>query len=179
MHFGRREGQADAKVTRLKKYGGVEDLVGFSDSDWAGEEGRVSVSGYAWFYAGSLIDWSSRKQKSVALSSMEAEYMAISAAAQNGLWLRTSLAQAHIPLGETTRICVDNQGAISLASNSSQHPHSKHIDIRYHFIREHIEAGTFRMEWVPGTLNSADILMKPLDRILHQSHVAALGLVAR
>jgi hypothetical protein len=179
IHYGRVEGVGDPKTNRLQKHGGLTDLTGFSDSDWAGEEGRVSVSGYVWFYAGCLLDWSSRKQKSVALSSTEAEYMALSAAVQNGIWLRASLDQAHVSLGKSTHIRVDNQGAISLATNSSQHSRSKHIDIRYHFIREHIESGTFCIDWVPGTLNTADIFTKPLDRILHRAHSEALGLTVR
>jgi hypothetical protein len=121
MHYGCAEGLEDPKTSRLKKHGGADDLMGFSDLDWVGEEGRVSVSSYALHYKGCLINWSSRKQKSVALSSTEAEYMALSASIQNGLWLRSLLAQAHVPMGELTHICIDNQGAIALPTNSSQH----------------------------------------------------------
>jgi hypothetical protein len=82
----------------------------------------------------------------VALSSTEAEYMALSAIIQDGLWLRTSLTQAHIPFQPSSRVCVDKEGAISLATNSSQHSWSKHIDIHYHFIQGHVEDGTFKIE---------------------------------
>jgi hypothetical protein len=87
LHYGVGSGAHNDKDTHLQNYRGIADLVGFSDSDWAGEDYRVSVSGYAWFLSNGLIDWSIRKQCTVALSSTEAEYMALNMAVQNGLWL--------------------------------------------------------------------------------------------
>jgi len=92
MHFGATLN--NPKGNRLNSHGGLDGLVGFSDSDWAGEDYRVSVSGYSWFYGGCLIDWVSKKQRTTALSSTEAEYMALSLSIQGGLWLCASLDQA-------------------------------------------------------------------------------------
>ena len=177
LHFGGEQG--NEKDKRLRAYGGVDDLVGFSDSDWGGEEDRISVSGYAWFYMGCLIDWGCKKQRTVALSSTEAEYMAMALAMQNGLWLRSSLAQAKLLHSPCTPLHVDNQSAIALGSNSSMHGRAKHIDIKYHFIRHHISDNTFRATWIPTASNTADILTKPLARTLHETHRQALGLVLR
>ena len=177
MHFGGMTN--DAKGTRLVRHGGIEGLVGFSDSDWAGEEDRVSVSGYSWFYNGCLVDWGSKKQRTVALSSTEAEYMALSLSIQGGLWFRSSLNQARIGHSSPTALNVDNEGAISLTSNASQHGRTKHIDIKYHFIREHISSGAFTILWIPSALNTADIFTKPLPLPLFQSHRDALGLTSR
>jgi hypothetical protein len=166
------------KADRLKKYGSPDDLCGFSDSDWGGDESRCSVTGYVWFLHGGLIDWRTQKQKTVALSSTEAEYMALSRSVQNGLFLRTC--QREFEKGtpiSTTTISADNHGAISLSSNASNHSRAKHIDIRYHFMREHINSGAFRINWVPGAQNTADALTKALDRPTLTSHVLGLGLV--
>jgi hypothetical protein len=179
LHYRVSSGTPNDKNTRLQNYGGSADLVGFSDSDWAGKENRVSVSGYAWFLSNGLIDWSTRKQRTVALSSTEAEYMALSMAVQNGLWLRASMDKIGRSPQSSITICGDNLGSISLATNSSQHSRSEHIDVKFHFIREHVNAGTFKLNWIPRTQNTADILTKPLNRVLHNSHVAGLGLVPR
>jgi hypothetical protein len=178
LQFNNVSGAVASRSARYGSGGGLT-LVGFSDSDWGGETSRHSTTGYAWFYNNSLIDWCSRKQSTIALSSTEAEYMAIGASLQNGIWLRTCLDESHIPHSDTTPICVDNQGAISLSNNSVQHSRTKHIDIKYHFIREHTNNNSFSISWIPSTLNTADIFTKPLERTLHNSHVAALGLVSR
>ncbi len=177
MHFG--NNPSNPKGLRLDQHGGSEGLVGFSDSDWAGEDDRMSISGYSWFYGGCLVDWGSKKQRTTALSSTEAEYMALSLSIQGGLWLRSSLDQARVGCSLSTALNVDNKSAISLASNASLHGRAKHIDIKYHFIREHIANGTFTILWIPSALNTADIFTKPLSPPLFQTHREALGLTSR
>jgi hypothetical protein len=118
-----------------------------------------------------------RKQTTQVLSSTKAEYMAITGIMQEGLWIRmllTSLGSAPpLPIN----LLDDNQGALDIANAESTSSHSKHIDIKYHFIHEHIEAGIFWTSWVSTKEMMADIFMKPLQPALHEYHVRVLGLV--
>jgi hypothetical protein len=158
---------------------GQSGLAAFSDSDWAGEPDRYSVSGYAWFFHGCLVSWGSKKQKSISLSSTESEYVAMSLACQEGLWLRSSLSEAKLPIPSPIIVLGDNESAISLAHNNSSHSKAKHIELRHHFIRDLVTSGDFTIEWVPSRENTADIFTKPLDRHLLEAHVVGLGLVTR
>src|SRR5215471_9169572 len=106
-----------------------EDLVGYSDADWASQLDRHSISGYAYLIGGGAISWSSKKQPVVALSSTEAEFIARTHAAKEAQWLRNLLGEFRGILGNPITIHCDNQGAISLAKNSTYHARSKHIDI--------------------------------------------------
>ena len=114
------------------------DCVGFSDADWGGDlDDRKSTSGYVFKVGGTAISWRSKKQASVALSTAEAEYIALASAAQeSSLWLQQLLADL---LKEPTKPMVifeDNQSAICMAKNPQFHGRSKHIAIKHHFIRE-------------------------------------------
>ena len=124
---------------------------------------------------GGAISWKSGKQATVALSSMESELMALSDAAREAL--------AHITFFQTLSIelpspvlYTDNEAAESVAKHEPDYQRPKHIDIRYHFIRDHFEKGTFDIQHIPGNEQIADILMKPLRRIKHQGFVQALRL---
>ena len=118
---------------------------------------------------GNWIDWSTRKQSVVALSSCEAEYMALATAAQGVLWARQFLAEiaavAQVPLSSRPSTLVmlgDNKSAIAMAVNNSAHQSSRHIRLRYHFIREQVEDGRLKLQWVPTGQQLADVLTKPL-----------------
>jgi len=150
-------------------------LTVFSDSDWAGNhDDRRSITGYITFLNGSIISWSSKRQGTVALSSCEAEYYAISSAITETQWIRQflrellsydrQLSQSNID----TLSQVDNQSAIAISINDVHHTRSKHIDIRHHFIRDAIISGKVCMEYVPTEDQLADILTKGLGRIRHQ-----------
>ena len=122
---------------------------------------------------GGAISWSSKKQTTVVLSTVEAEYVALSNAVKDACWLR----QLFKDLGHnhgTTTMYVDNQGAIALTKNLDQHPKTKHIDIRYHFVQDLIENGVIRLEYCATTNMVADILMKGLPRDAHEKHTAAM-----
>jgi hypothetical protein len=154
-------------------------LSGLSDADWAGDKNdRASISGFVWSLGGGPISWSAKKQTCIALSTTEAEYVALTRAIQEGIWLRQSLLQFQLPCPSPLIICTDNNGAKSLSVNDSNHGKAKHIDIRYHFIRSHIESKLFLVNHTPGTVNTADLFTKPLSRVIFQSHVARLGLSA-
>ena len=164
------------------KYGGINDLPlhGFTDSDWGGDTStRASVSGYCWFFAGGLVSWSAKKQICIALSTTEAEYVAMTRAFQEGIWLRNNFQQLSINLPSSVSIQSDNEGAIALASNGISHNRTKHIDIRFHFIRSHIDSKNFTLSHIPGTDNCADIFTKPLPRPIFELHRANLGLLTR
>jgi hypothetical protein len=164
-------------------YGGDhadEGLLGYCDADWTGSPmDLLSMTGYAWFFAGGLIAHVSKKQTTHALSSTEAEYMAVTHALQEGIWLKSLFAELCIPLSLPIVLYMDNTGAISLSRDAKHHNWSKHIDIRYHFIREYIENGIFSPCWVPSHKNIADVLMKALPRPLFATHVNSLQLLSR
>ena len=168
------------KHLRLK-YGGEKanlDLQGFTDSDWgANPSTRASVSGYCWFFAGAPISWSAKKQVCIALSTTEAEYVAMTRAFQEGIWLKNNLSQLFIPTSLPIFIKSDNEGAIALAANGISHNRTKHIDIRYHFIRSHVDSKEFFLSHIPGTENPADIFTKPLPCPLFEFHRTNLVLL--
>ncbi|HVW99086.1 MAG TPA: Ty1/Copia family ribonuclease HI, partial [Candidatus Babeliaceae bacterium] len=138
----------------------------FSDSDYAEcKETRRSTSGCIVVYNGDIIHWFSRKQKLVTLSSTEAEYVALGEAVKELLWCRSWLLEVYEgkELGPMT-VYEDNQSTIRVAKNGELiSQRTKHIDIRYHFIREHIDNGTVKIEWVESKEQLADILTKPLQ----------------
>lgn len=124
------------------KESGNNILTGFSDSDLAGDvEDRRSTGGMAFYLNDSLIAWVSQKQRVVALSSCEAEFIAATAAACQSIWLRNVLQQVTDEDVGPVVLYIDNKSAIDLAKNPVFHGRSKHIDIRYHFIREYIDRG--------------------------------------
>lgn len=141
-----------------------QELHAYADASWANEVGRRSVSGYVWFYASGLISHISKKQTMVALSSVEAEYMAAMHVVQEGLWLCSLFMELLIPFMSPIKVYLDNTGAIALSTAAKFHQRLKHIDLRYHFIREHDDNNSFQLIWVSSYKNIADILMKPLPR---------------
>ncbi|KAF2881527.1 hypothetical protein ILUMI_24645 [Ignelater luminosus] len=140
------------------------DLIGYSDADWANDsDDRKSITGYAYIFQNGLISWNSRKQPTVALSSTEAEYMALSAATQESIYLRDLLIEI-LPNFENKSIIIrcDNKGAINLANTENCKQRTKHIDVRHHFIRVNLEKKTIKLEQV-GTKNMlADVFTKSL-----------------
>lgn len=107
-----------------------------------------------------MVTWVSQKQKCVPLSSCEAEFMAATAAACQGIWLRNILSQISAAYIGPVTLCIDNKSAIDLAKNPMFHGRSKHIDIRYHFIRECVERGEVILKHVCSSEQRADILTK-------------------
>lgn len=143
--------------------GDPELLVAYSDSDHAADTvGRRSTAGMAFYLNGCLITWGSQKQKTVALSSCEAEFMAATVAAMQALWLRSLLSELTSTQKKVVTMYVDNNSAIALMKNPVFHGRSKHIDTKYHFIRECIERGQIEVKRVSTDLQKADLLTKPL-----------------
>jgi len=162
--------------------GGAEEVItGFTDSDLAGDmDDRKSTSGMAFYINGSLVSWCSQKQKTVALSSCEAEFMAATAAACQALWLRSVLSELTGGEPGVVKLYVDNKSAIALMKNPVFHGRSKHIDTKYHFIRECIDEGQIAVQFVCTEEQRAYALTKALPAaklaiMRHQLGVRDLG----
>jgi hypothetical protein len=162
---------------RLTYNGGFgEGISACTDSDWASNvNNRRSQTGFFVKMAGGLISWTSRAQKTIALSSTEAEYMALSDCSRQVVWMHTLLGELGYHL-KPIPICGDNQGSIFIASNPVTEKRSKHIDIRYHYIREVIARKFAEVYFIEGENNPADILTKNLGSVKFQKFRAALGL---
>jgi hypothetical protein len=153
-------------------------LFGYSDSDFAGDaEDRKSTTGVVYFLGGSLVTWASQKQKIVALSSCEAEYVAAAAAACQGVWLSRLIADVLGTKEMPVKLLMDNMSAIALSRNPVHHDRSKHIDTKYHFIRECIGEGKVEVEHVGTAEQLADIFTKSLERVKFVELRSALGVV--
>nr|AAL31657.1 Putative Zea mays retrotransposon Opie-2 [Oryza sativa]AAM08711.1 Putative Zea mays retrotransposon Opie-2 [Oryza sativa Japonica Group]AAP51900.1 retrotransposon protein, putative, Ty1-copia subclass [Oryza sativa Japonica Group] len=138
-------------------------LSGYSDADFGGcRIDRKSTSGTCHFLGTSLIAWSSRKQSSVAQSTAESEYVAAASCCSQILWLLSTLKDYGLTFEKVPLFC-DNTSAINIAKNPVQHSHTKHIDIRFHFLRDHVEKGDVELQFLDTKLQLADIFTKPLD----------------
>ena len=144
-------------------------LIAYSDSNWGGatsSDGRNSTTGAIIKYNGNVISWISKKQDTVALSSTEAEYMAMSVTAQEMLWYRSWFKEIfNFDLHGNMIIRCDNQSAKALASRNCYRARTKHIDIKYHHIRNHVYNNTILLEWVSTEVQEADLLTKQLSTI--------------
>ena len=140
----------------------------YCDADWAGDQtDRKSTTGYVVRINNNTVSWSSRKQTTTSLSSAEAEYMAIASAAQEAIWIRQFLTEFfHLSLDinnlYSCNIYSDNTSAIQIAKHDVSHDRTKHIDIRYHFIRDYLQDGWFNLVWIPTDLQIADMFTKAL-----------------
>ena len=152
------------------------DLLGFTDADGASQDHRRAISGHAFIMDGGAISWSSRKQELVTLSTAEAEYVAATHAAKESIWLRRLKGTLYnLPTKATTLFC-DNQAALRLAQADNYHARTKHIDIRFHFIRDTVERGEISLAYCPTDDMTADLLTKALPRWKVVQHGLALGL---
>lgn len=139
------------------------DLIGFSDADYAGSKiDRKSTSGTCHFLGHMLVSWSSKKQNSVALSTAEAEYIAAGNCCAQILWIKQQLSDFGVSLNNILIFC-DNTSAINITKNPVQHSRTKHIEIRHHFIRDHVLKKDISIEFVDSLNQIADIFTKPLN----------------
>lgn len=153
------------------------DLVGYSDASYAEDLiDRRSVSGYVFVKNGGAISWKSKKQPIVTLSSTEAEYVALTKCAQESIWLDKLENDMLERKNNPTIIYEDNTGAISLSDKSAISDRSKHIQVRYHFIRECVKRKDLVINSLATQYMVADILTKCLGKILHTRHCKAMGM---
>ncbi|KAJ9547553.1 hypothetical protein OSB04_020096 [Centaurea solstitialis] len=150
------------------------ELVAFSDADHGGcQLDRKSTSGHVQFLGDKLVSWGSKKQHCVSTSTAEAEYVAAASCCSQVLWMRTQLRDYgfnHIP------IYCDSKSAIAITCNPVQHTRTKHIDIRYHFIKDHVERGTIELYFVNTEYQLADLFTKPLDEKRFNFLISKLGM---
>jgi hypothetical protein len=138
-------------------------LNGYTDADWAGDkDDRKSTSGACQFLGRSLVCWSSKKQNCISLSTAEAEYVATASGCTRLFWMRQTLEEYGVTCDKVPLLC-DNESAIKIAYNPVQHSRTKHIEIRNHFIRDHVARGDIELIYVPTKDQLADIFTKPLD----------------
>jgi len=141
-------------------------LQGYTYSNWAGSAvDRKSTSGCCFSIGSTMISWICRKQTSVALSTVEAEYIVASTASREAVWLRKLLADILDRELETTMIHCDNQRCIKLSENPVFHDRSKHVEIKYHYIRDIVQRGAVKLQYIRTDEQIADILTKPLSRL--------------
>ena len=141
---------------------GPDELDGYTDSDGMSTEGRRPISGYIFRFCNSPISWSSKRQELVTLSTAEAEYVALTYAGREAIWLKDVLSQAlKLKLTPITLRC-DNTSAVSISKDDVFHARTKHIDIYWHWIRQQVSNGTIHVEFVSTHDNVADIMTKAL-----------------
>ena len=139
-------------------------LHAFCDSDHGSEEDRKSVSGYVIYAQGAPIIWKSKKQPIIALSTCEAEYIALSEVVKELLWVSMTLKELNIKRSGPMKVYIDNQAAKKVAENAVNHERSKHIDIRYRFLRQVVASGQVQLYYVDTKENVSDLLTKATSR---------------
>ena len=183
-------GTAGYKLTYGGRPGASLLFDGYCDSHWGSNiDDRRSITGYVFMLGGGAVSWQSKKQPTVALSSVEAEYMAAAQAAREALWWQKLLRELGVARHPATVIHTDSQGSIALSKNPEHHARSKHIDIvmngcsllrhfvdrRHHFIREQVVANHISLQYVPTEDMLANVMTKPLGRDQHNKLIRRLG----
>jgi len=153
------------------------NLTGFTNADGSSQEHHHAISGYAFFINGGAVSWASKKQELITLSTAEAEYVAATHAAKECIWLRRLMEPLFGPAPTPTTLYCDNQAALHLAAEDNYHAHTKHINIRYHFIRRTIADKQITMVYCPTEEMTADILTKALPKYKTAIHLQNLGIV--
>ena len=138
-------------------------LHGFSDSDWEGSaQDQKSTSGFCFSMGSAVVSWSSRKQGSVALSTIEAEYISASGASREAIWLRKLLSDLFDSSLDPIVIHCDNQSCVKFSENPMFHDRSKHIEMRYHYVRDMVQWRVVSLRYIPTDDQTADVSTKPL-----------------
>ncbi|XP_044717342.1 reverse transcriptase (RNA-dependent DNA polymerase) domain-containing protein [Hirsutella rhossiliensis] len=176
-HLANPTSQHQTAVKRIMRYlkgtidyvlvleGPLQPIQGYTDADFAADlHTRRSTSGFFYSLGSAAISWTSKRQPCVTLSSTEAEYVALTQSAQEAIWLRSLMKDLSHPQAVPTAIHEDNKGAIDLANNPQHHSRTKHISLKWHFIREKVAEGTVSLIKIEGTKQPADGLTKALPR---------------
>ncbi|GAW08691.1 Gag-Pol polyprotein [Lentinula edodes] len=149
----------------------------YVDSDHAGcQDTYRSTLGYVFFMAGAPVSWSSKRQAMVALSTTESEYIGLSRATQQAVWLASFMAEVDLAQDGPTNLLGDNFGSVCLTKNSKRHALVKHIEMRHHYVREKVSSGEITIQHIRSGDNVADIFTKPLSGVIHSKLVSQLGL---
>ncbi|GAW04347.1 retrotransposon Ty1-copia subclass [Lentinula edodes] len=149
----------------------------YVDSDHAGcQDTSRSTSGYVFFMANAPVSWSSKRQATVALSTTESEYIGLSRATQQAVWLTSFLKEVDLGQEGPMDLLGDNFGSVSLTENSKRHALVKHIEMRHHYVREKVSSGEVNIKCIRSGENIADILTKALNGTTHSKLVSMLGI---
>ena len=161
--FGSRQGNTVADTRGRNNNRFRVDVCAFADADWANDKkDRKSITGWVAKVNGDPISWASKKQRTVAQSTCEAELYAEAAAIQEVLWLRGMLQELGLYVQTGSVVHGDNQSTIAVSKNGIKSSRTKHVDVKYHFITETVDAGTVQLKWVPTGDQQADIFTKAL-----------------
>jgi hypothetical protein len=162
------KGTIDVGLRLSKPSSNEVTLCGYADADWAScPESRRSVSGNLILLDGNVISWKSKKQPTLSLSSTEAKYKSIGDITKEIMWIKTLLKKIfNVKLKVPTPIFEDNQGAIALANNESNHSNykTKHMSLRHHFVRREIKIKSIALHYLPTHLMLADFLTKAVGK---------------
>ena len=140
-------------------------IQAFTDEDWAESvDDRKSTSGATFYLGGCLVSWLRKKQTSISLSTAEAEYIAAASCCTQVLWMKKILQDLQVQFSEPIPIFCDNTSAISISKNPIMHSKTKHIPIKYHFVREQVAEKNIKLEYVCTKEQIVDIFTKPLPR---------------
>jgi hypothetical protein len=166
--FGSRNGDQTASTRGRDAF--RLDVCAFADADWANDKAdRKSITGWVAKVNGDPISWASKKQRTVAQSSCEAELYAEAAAIQEVLWLQGLLKELGLHVQTGSVVHGDNQSTLAISANGIKGERTKHVDVKYHFITETVNEGKVRLKWIPTTDQQADIFTKalPFPPFLH------------
>jgi hypothetical protein len=155
---------------------GVNLCHGYADAAYTNVDECKSTSGYVYLVGGGAITWMSKRQSVVAMSSTEAEYIALSEAGREACWLRSLYHKLGYEQTQPTVIRGDNNGAIAMARNPQFHKRAKHIAVRWHWIRDLVEKGTVDIQSCRDPEQTADVLTKALAHPKHKKHTDEMGL---
>jgi len=152
------------------------DLMGYADADGSMAEDRHAISGYTFMIHSGTVLWSAKRQEIIALSTIEAKYVAITHAAKEALWLRFLLSQLFDIVLDSTTLFSDNQSTIELTKDHQYHTQTKHIDICFHFICYIVEGGSIHLVYCLTDDMTANILTKALPSTKAKHFASQLGL---
>nr|GEV14832.1 retrovirus-related Pol polyprotein from transposon TNT 1-94 [Tanacetum cinerariifolium] len=155
------------------------DLTTYSDADHVGcHLNQKSTPGSIQFLGDKLVCWSSKKQNCESISTAESEYVTVSSCCAQVLWMRTQLTDYGFFYDKVPIYC-DSKSAIAISCNLVQHTHTKHIDVRYHFIKDHVEKGTIELNFIGTEYQLADLFTKSLPEARFKFLVEKLGMMSR
>lgn len=155
---------------------GGKEMLGYADSDYAGDlDDRKSTSGYVFVMSGGAVSWTSKKQPIVTLSTTEAEFVAAAYSACQAVWLRNILEEIGVEQKEGTVLYCDNSSTIKLSKNPVLHGRSKHIHVRFHFLRELVNNGVIKLEYCPTQEQVSDIMTKAVKLEVFERLRMSLG----
>jgi hypothetical protein len=154
-----------------------QQLTAYADADWSGDsEDRKSNTGFIFKYLGAPVAWTSHKQSMVTLSSTEAEYVALSEASQESIWMRRLLQDLNQCIAGPTIFHEDNQSCIKMLENEKSSQRTKHIDTKYHFVKDMYKQQQIDIKYCPTENMMADVLTKPLGAVKIAKFARDIGL---